>query len=111
MKASFALRAAAVLVDCVLFFIISFMTAGIGGFGWILYEVCLLTLWNGQTLGKKAVGIKVQGVQGDWGKAIVRTLMKIVSAAPLGLGYLWMLWDKDGQTWHDKVAGTQVVKE
>jgi uncharacterized RDD family membrane protein YckC len=111
MKASFLLRAVAVLVDSLLFAILSFMTAGLGFFAWILYEVCLLTLWNGQTIGKKAVGIKVQGVQGDWGKAIVRSLMKIVSGVPFGLGYLWMLWDKDGQTWHDKVAGTTVVKE
>ncbi len=110
MKASFILRAAAVLVDIVLFGVLSIMTFGLGGFAWILYEVCLLTLWNGQTIGKKAVGIKVSGVEGDWGKAIARTLMKVVSLIPLGLGFLWMLWDKDGQTWHDKVAETVVVK-
>ena len=26
------------------------------------------------------------------------------------LGYLWMLWDGKNQTWHDKVAGTFVVR-
>ena len=111
MKASFLLRAVAVVVDWVIFAILTAVLFHLSGLGWVVYEVCLLTLWNGQTIGKKAVGIKVQGVQGDWGKAIVRTLMKVVSAVPLGLGYFWMLWDKDGQTWHDKVAGTTVVRE
>jgi uncharacterized RDD family membrane protein YckC len=76
-----------------------------------LAEVCFLTLWNGQTIGKKILGIRVQGVSGDWGKSIVRSLMKILSALPLGLGFLWMLWDPASQTWHDKVAGMSVVKE
>jgi uncharacterized RDD family membrane protein YckC len=25
------------------------------------------------------------------------------------LGYLWMLWDPQQQTWHDKLVGTTVV--
>jgi uncharacterized RDD family membrane protein YckC len=36
--------------------------------------------------------------------------MKLVSGVALGLGYLWMLWDPNKQTWHDKVAKTYVVK-
>ena len=39
-----------------------------------------------------------------------RAAMKLVSGAVLGLGYLWMLWDAEKQTWHDKVAKTYVVK-
>jgi uncharacterized RDD family membrane protein YckC len=27
------------------------------------------------------------------------------------LGFLWMLWDPNKQTWHDKVAQTYVVRE
>ena len=30
--------------------------------------------------------------------------MSIVSAVVLLLGYLWMLWDPEKQTWHDKVG-------
>jgi uncharacterized RDD family membrane protein YckC len=26
------------------------------------------------------------------------------------LGYLWMLWDKEKQTWHDKIIGSIVVR-
>lgn len=35
---------------------------------------------------------------------------KWVSGLVFGLGYFWAIWDKDGQTWHDKIAGTVVVK-
>jgi uncharacterized RDD family membrane protein YckC len=27
----------------------------------------------------------------------------------LYLGYFWMLWDREAQTWHDKLASTVVV--
>ena len=30
---------------------------------------------------------------------------------PLGLGYLWMLWDRRRQTWQDKLGGTLVVRD
>ncbi len=32
-----------------------------------------------------------------------------MSAIVLLLGYLWMLWDKENQTWHDKMATSVVV--
>jgi uncharacterized RDD family membrane protein YckC len=35
--------------------------------------------------------------------------MSIVSAVVFLLGYLWMIWDSEKQTWHDKVAGSVVV--
>jgi uncharacterized RDD family membrane protein YckC len=46
-----------------------------------------------------------------FGRALGRTLFaQIISSAICYLGYLWMLWDKDKQTWHDKIVGTVVVK-
>ena len=27
-----------------------------------------------------------------------------------GLGFLWMVWDKNKQTWHDKAAGSYVIR-
>ena len=44
------------------------------------------------------------------GQYIGRYLGYIVSSIPLGLGFLWAAWDKRKQTWHDKMAGTVVVK-
>jgi uncharacterized RDD family membrane protein YckC len=42
--------------------------------------------------------------------AVVRGLSAIFSAVSIGIGYLWMLHDPERQTWHDKIAGTIVVK-
>lgn len=70
---------------------------------------------NGQTLGKKALGIKVIKLDGTpvtYKTAVRRELLgKFVSGLiPLAMGYFWMLWDKDKQALHDKIAGTVVVK-
>jgi uncharacterized RDD family membrane protein YckC len=43
-------------------------------------------------------------------RAVYRGLMSYVSQLALLLGYLWMLWDPNKQTWHDKVAQSVVVK-
>jgi uncharacterized RDD family membrane protein YckC len=70
---------------------------------------------TGQTLGKKALSIRVVD-QDTWqpgiggGRGIGRFFSRWLSIIPLGLGYLWMLWDKDKQTFHDKLARTRVVK-
>ena len=80
----------------------------------IVYEALLIAYWNGQTIGKKAMGIRVVSSGGapvSVGMAFVRSVMKLVSGMALLLGYLWMLWDPNKQTWHDKVAQTYVVCE
>lgn len=79
----------------------------------VLYEALLIAYCNGQTVGKRAMGIRVVARGGQpvsVGMAFVRALMKIVSGMALCLGYLWMLWDPNKQTWHDKVADTYVVR-
>ena len=69
---------------------------------------------TGQTVGKRALGIRVYdfrqgGGSIGYGRGFVRQIGKYLSAIPLGLGYLWMLWDKEKQCWQDKLAGTVVV--
>jgi uncharacterized RDD family membrane protein YckC len=68
----------------------------------------------GQTLGDKAVGIRVvhadTGGALSAGSAFVRWLVSLVSGFALFLGYLWMLWDGRKQTWHDKAANSLVVR-
>ncbi len=70
---------------------------------------------TGQTLGKKALGIRVIDLGGGgaigYGRGFIRWIGRIVSAIPFFLGYFWMLWDKEKQTWHDKFANTVVVPE
>ncbi len=70
---------------------------------------------TGQTWGRRIVGIRVVSLRtGEplgFGKAVGRTLFEyFISGQILYLGYLWMLWDDNRQTWHDKVVGSQVVR-
>jgi uncharacterized RDD family membrane protein YckC len=71
----------------------------------------LMTAMNGQTLGKQLAGAIVLQPDGrviSLRIALVRFLVSLVSALPLGLGFLWALWDKNHETWHDKAARTVV---
>ncbi|MCX5784479.1 MAG: RDD family protein [Elusimicrobia bacterium] len=43
-------------------------------------------------------------------RAFWRSVFSIVSALPAGLGYAWAVWEKDGRTWHDLIAGIKIVK-
>ena len=67
----------------------------------------------GQTIGKKALGIRVIDLKAGgpigYGRGVIRYLGRIISTIPLLLGYFWMLWDGEKQTWHDKFAGSIVV--
>jgi uncharacterized RDD family membrane protein YckC len=70
---------------------------------------------TGQTWGRRIVGIKVvradNGQPIGWGRAIGRTLLEgSISGWICYLGFLWMLWDDNKQTWHDKIVGSIVVK-
>jgi uncharacterized RDD family membrane protein YckC len=46
----------------------------------------------------------------DWTTSIVRALGCILSVAAIGLGFIWIAFDSDRQSWHDKIAGTVVVR-
>ena len=79
----------------------------------IAYYVALEGGPNGQTVGKMALGIRVydlrRGGSIGYGMAFIRYIGRIVSSIVLFLGYFWMLWDREKQTWHDKLAGSVVV--
>ncbi len=79
----------------------------------LVYYVLLEGGPRGQTVGKMALGIRVIGFNDGgpigYGRGLVRNLVKYVSGAVLLLGYLWMLWDKEKQCWHDKAANSVVV--
>ncbi len=67
---------------------------------------------GGQTLGKRAMMIKVISMDGsplNLAVGILRTLGYLLSAALFYLGFLWSIWDVEKQAWHDKIAGTCVV--
>ena len=69
---------------------------------------------TGQTIGKKMMGVKVVPSTGgmmNYRKAFIRYLGYIISVIPFFLGFLWIAFDKNKQGWHDKIAGTYVVKQ
>ena len=78
----------------------------------------VVNLWlvsiRGQSLGKMAIGIKIVKTDGSsvgFGGAFIREIIgKLVSTLIFFLGYIWILFDGKRQGWHDKIAGTYVVK-
>jgi uncharacterized RDD family membrane protein YckC len=72
-----------------------------------------LWAWKGTTIG--GVVLKLQVVRQDGGPltflvAFVRGLAAAFSAVMLFLGFFWIGWDQEKQGWHDKIAGTVVVR-
>jgi len=69
--------------------------------------------WRGQTPGKMALGIKIVKTDGSpvtFGTALGRYIGYWISGLAFLLGFLWVLWGADKQGWHDKIAGTYVVR-
>lgn len=88
------------------------LVAGLLVVGGLLYDV-LMTAGIGGTLGKRAAGIEVRRGNGDRlevGRALGRSLARVLSVVPVALGLLWVGWDRHKQGWHDKLAKTVVVK-
>ena len=78
-----------------------------------VYFVGLWAYWNGQTLGMKALGIKVVKTDGSAltvSTAIIRYIGLIISFVVVFIGVIWVAFDANKQGWHDKIAGTYVVK-
>ncbi len=70
---------------------------------------------KGQTPGKMIMKVKVvkasdSSVPGLLSAFLREAIGKFLSSIAVLLGYFWMLWDPKKQTWHDKIAGTIVVK-
>lgn len=70
----------------------------------------ILPAMTGQTLGKQMAGVIILHRDGriiSLRASFLRFLVSLISALPLGLGFLWVLWDPEKETWHDKAAGTR----
>lgn len=68
---------------------------------------------TGQTLGKRMLGMKVVRSTGEpirTGVAFLRWAGYIVSGLIFNLGFLWIAFDGRKQGWHDKIAGTCVIR-
>lgn len=78
----------------------------------LAYHVGFWT-WKGTTLGGIICQlrlVKIDGAVLRFADSLVRGLTGFFSLAVAGLGFFWILRDPDRQAWHDRVAGTYVVK-
>ena len=127
-RASFGRRLAALVLDylivgvaglvvVVLFALIDDALVGLGFAFWfaafLAYSIYFVGGPSGQTPGRRALGIRVidfrTGGPIGYGRAALRYVGSLLSGWLCYLGYLWMLWDGEKQTWHDKMANSVVV--
>lgn len=132
--AGFWVRVGASIIDTILllFFVIPLMLAFYGDsywtdtslikgpvgllVEWILPAVAVIAFWVAKqaTPGKMALSMKIvdakTGDRPSAGQLIGRYLGYFVSMLPLFLGILWVAFDRRKQGWHDKLAGTVVVR-
>ena len=95
--------------------------------GWLMFYllhplylliVCFVFMgwfWThgGQTLGMKTWKLKIVGRDNSnisWTQAAARYVVALLSWACFGLGFIWMLFDKDKRCWHDIASDSRVIK-
>src|ERR1700722_2033702 len=72
-------------------------------------------MWKtrGSTIGGSVFDLRVVRLDGrpiDWETAIIRALSCFLHMEVAGLGFIWIVFDSNNQAWHDKIAGTVVVR-
>lgn len=86
---------------------------GLALLGLAIYQL-IIEGKNGQTLGKKALGIRLvresDGQPIGVGMAFVRRLAHFLDSLACYLGWLWPAWDAKRQTFADKVCSTIVIR-
>jgi uncharacterized RDD family membrane protein YckC len=114
-RAGFWIRMGALMIDIVLISVIvgildlsgeTFIVA-LAAYGALMWKL------KSTTIGGLVCGLKVvrrDGGEINWDTAIVRALGCFLSMVVAGLGFLWIVFDEDRQAWHDKIAGTLVVR-
>jgi uncharacterized RDD family membrane protein YckC/cytoskeletal protein CcmA (bactofilin family) len=114
-RAGFWIRMAALLVDIllvgfamsVLHHVVHLHLLVLAAYGAVMWKL------RGSTVGGIIFDLQVVRVDGravDWETAIVRALGCFLSLAVAGLGFIWIAFDGANQAWHDKIAGTVVVR-
>ena len=84
---------------------------------WVVPAIAIITFWiyKSASPGKMAIGLTIvdaqSGRQPTTGQFIGRYLAYFIATVPLGLGLIWVAFDKRKQGWHDKLAGTVVVRK
>jgi uncharacterized RDD family membrane protein YckC len=114
-RAGFWIRMGALALDMLLIGIVvnvldpseHFFALVLASYGALMWKL------RGTTIGGIICNLRVVRTDGrdiEWETAIVRALGCFLSAIPLGLGFFWIAFDSNRQAWHDKIAGTVVVR-
>jgi hypothetical protein len=114
-RAGFLVRMGALAIDALLIGICVSLVDVFGETWILLLAVYGAAMWKlkGTTIGGIVCGLKVVRLDGrevDWATAIVRALGCFLSLAIAGLGFIWIAFDDEKQGWHDKIAGTVVLR-
>ena len=134
--AGFWVRVGATLIDVVLVMLVTFpllisiygwayfdseqtrFVAGPADFliSWVFPALAVILFWHYRqaTPGKMMLSLRIvdadTGANPSLGQNIGRYFAYVVSTLPLGLGLIWVAFDRRKQSWHDKLAHTVVVR-
>lgn len=84
---------------------------------WVLPIAAIVWFWMHKqaTPGKMLLSLRVVDAQTGkaltFGQSIGRYLGYFVAGIPFGIGLLWVGFDRRKQGWHDKLAGTVVIRD
>ena len=114
-RAGFWIRMGALLLDVILVGFVAGMLHHVFNYHLAILALYAAVMWKlrGSTIGGIVFDLKVVRLDGremDWETAIVRALGCFLSLAEAGLGFIWIAIDDAHQAWHDKIAGTVVVR-
>jgi len=114
-RAGFWIRMGALALDVVLIGVVLglLQRPGPGEVPMLAIYGAIMWKLKATTVGGAICHLKVVRLDGrplDWGTAIVRALGCFLSLAVAGLGFIWIAVDPEHQAWHDKIAGTVVVR-
>ena len=83
---------------------------------YILPAIAIVIFWTyksatpGKMIFRAVIVDEKTGNKPSTKQFIIRYLGYYVSSIVLGLGFFWIAWDKKKQGWHDKMAGTVVIR-
>ena len=126
--AGFLIRTIAYLIDAVLVGVVASCAGGgklvpasdgmnyqMNGTGMLIGAAYFVGAWAlfGTTVGMRVFGMRIVmagGAKLTPVAAVIRFLGLILSFAVILIGVIWVAFDKNKQGWHDKIAGTYVIR-
>ena len=126
-KAGFWIRVLAFIIDSIIIAVVnaiiaailSSSTTGRSGIQTLLGIIYFTYFWSasspwpGQTIGDKVHNLRVIRTDGSdlsIVQALIRYVGLFVSFIVIFIGVIWVAFDPNKQGWHDKIAGTYVIK-